>query len=131
MHRLRRLLRNRPGATLAVYWVAAFVITHVPPILPKDEEPRFDPPVGPDKLVHFVGFAMLAFLLMNVFRSRRGIAWTLLVCVTYGIVDELTQPTFGRTADVWDYVADLIGAVAGVAVFHGWTRRSVSRGTAT
>lgn len=114
------LLRRRPWLALGVYWVMAFVVTHLPPIFEKDDTPGFEPPIGPDKVVHFFGFAALAFLLMNTLRRLStpvAVGLTLLLCAIYGVFDELTQPPFARTADPWDWVADMVGAIVGITFF--------------
>ncbi len=132
----QRFLRERPRVVLAVYWTLAFVVTHVPPFLPDDGAAE-DRLVGVDKIVHFLGYAGLAFLLMNALVPanhaaaeaagsgdhrtrgfRRGVGVTVLCCAIYGALDELTQPPFGRTADPMDYVADLLGLAAGLLLFR-------------
>lgn len=114
--------RLSPRTLLAVYWTAAFVVTHLPPFLPKDEDDGPDPLVGPDKVVHFVGFAILAWLLVRVLPERWPLAWrnaaTVGICAAYGVFDELTQPPFGRTADANDFLADMLGVAAGLLVFR-------------
>lgn len=41
------------------------------------------------------------------------------VAACYGAVDELGQiPIPGRHADIWDWVADMLGAVAGLAAYR-------------
>lgn len=128
IHRLVALLRDRPRLTLGVYWTLAFVVTHIPPLFPRgDEQPEF--PIGPDKVVHFGGFLTLAFLLSNVLARGLGPAAStsvvLVICGLYGIFDEISQPPFGRTADPWDWVADLLGAGAGVLLYRLARRRGL------
>ena len=134
VHRaFQRFLRDRPRVALAAYWSLAFVVTHVPPFLPEDEGDDDEPLIGFDKIVHFGGYAGLAFLLMNALvptnyaaaeaagserMTTRAVAITILICAIYGAVDELTQPPFGRTADPMDYVADLLGLGAGLLLFR-------------
>lgn len=119
-HVLWAWIRRRPGAALGLYWVAAFTITHIPPLRPynPDALPRLIPL---DKIVHVGGFAILAWLLMNLLTRRIGTIWsillTVLLCAIYGVVDELTQPLFNRTADIWDWVADMAGCGVGLAFF--------------
>jgi VanZ family protein len=98
------------SAALAGYWSLIFVGTHIP-----------KPPVihvqHADKLVHFAAFAILASLFTAVFsRQRLGIRDIAigLFCLIYAGVDELTQIPVGRTADVYDWLADCLGIVCGI-----------------
>jgi VanZ family protein len=45
-------------------------------------------------------------------------AWLLIV--TYAAGDELTQPYFRRTCDIYDWRADACGAAVGIAIVYGW-----------
>ena len=127
--KLIALLRERPRTLLAVYWTCAFVVTHVPPLLPKDDDRGPELPIGPDKVVHFGGFLTLAFLLAQALRPRLSAAATVAcvlgICACYGVFDEITQPPFGRTADAWDWVADMVGACVGLLLFRLARRRGL------
>jgi VanZ family protein len=75
-----------------------------------------------DKLMHFGAYGGLAFLL-SLWLSSRG-SWTkrsallvLGVVAIYGICDELLQIPVNRSAEPADYLADMLGACAGTAVF--------------
>ncbi len=103
---------------LVIYWAALFIGTHTPQL------PRVRLPSHADKVVHFLGYAGLAFLAaVVVFRRSRWsyrTAWMLLLGLgAYAAVDELLQiPVPGRSADVWDGVADILGAAAGIIIFR-------------
>ncbi|MEM6314676.1 MAG: VanZ family protein, partial [Planctomycetota bacterium] len=90
-------------------WVAMFVVTHVPSFHTGDPETGR---MGFDKIAHFLGFALLACML------RVMLWWRVVVIVgvlaVYGVVDELTQPIVGRTADPVDWVADMLGVGFGL-----------------
>ncbi len=113
---LPKWLRRVAVGSLALYWAALFVATHVPS--------PWDEPSGPsgqgDKLEHFVAYAGLGFLLvwsMLAVWSRLRPRWAFAIAVVYGAVDELLQglvPT--RVPDVWDLLADAMGALIGVAL---------------
>ena len=107
--RLRIIL----SVVLAVYWCLMFWGTHKP----ADNTPA----VSNDKLLHFLAYAGLAFLIsLSLFwwRNPRKWVWIALVVVTYGAIDELTQPSFGRSAEFADWVADAFGCAAGLIVYH-------------
>ncbi len=126
---LGRLYRHRPRRLLVGYCALGLIVTHVPPFLPKVDDGREPPLVGFDKVVHFVGFGVLALLLMNVLRRHlsesRAAGVALLLCAVAGAIDEITQPPFGRTADVMDWVADMLGAVTVTTLWIVMERRSV------
>jgi len=95
---------------LAVYWVTLFVSTHVPIRGMGGSN---------DKLLHIAAFAGLAFLLAwSVAKLRptwRAALTVLAIAVAYGALDESTQMLVPRRkADVWDWVANVVGSVLGL-----------------
>lgn len=100
---------------LAVYWVALFVATHIPPV-----RPLF--PNQSDKVMHFVAFAGLAGLFAWTWSLRAAFGWrqglaVLAILAVYGSLDEFTQTYVGRHAHVADWIADVAGASCGLAAF--------------
>jgi VanZ family protein len=73
-----------------------------------------------DKYEHFGAYAVLAALLCFALLSRGGMSifdasWrTFAIVLAYGAIDEWTQPWFGRTCSLMDWIADATGA--GVAL---------------
>ena len=71
-----------------------------------------------DKLVHCICFAGLAFWVEFAVFSKEKITFSIIfailfVCV-YGIIDEIHQSfTPGRSASVFDWIADSLGAAIG------------------
>ena len=108
--RFRRLL----GVALTAYWMALFVSTHTP--IPKG----MLPPQVSDKTLHFVAYFGLAYLLAlwcstkSPLTGKRAVALFLLL-LAYGAADELLQLAVNRNADVYDWLADISGAAAGLA----------------
>lgn len=111
-----------------VYLMGMLVATHMPlPELPV--EPPTWRLVPFDKLAHFsiyAGFALLvAFLLAlrNPERSThiglrvRGYIGLWLGIALWAAIDEMTQPWTGRSLDLRDWMADVLGATVGLAVF--------------
>jgi len=63
---------------------------------------------GLDKLIHAVFYAIFAFF---IFGSSRRYSVSLVLASLYGITDEFHQSfVYGRDSDVWDWVADTVGA---------------------
>jgi len=69
---------------------------------------------GGDKVVHFLAFAILAFPIACTGRLRISILF--FACSIYGGVIELLQPSFGRGAEVLDWIADMLGVAFGIFV---------------
>ncbi|MCE9553105.1 MAG: VanZ family protein [Planctomycetes bacterium] len=104
---------------LVLYLVALGLATHMPPRQLKRFSLHID---VPDKLAHFACYALLAVLAViaaysfGVVRRLRPSGWAaivisgLLVLACLGLIDEATQPAFGRQFDWLDWTADLAGA---------------------
>ena len=71
-------------------------------------------PEGSDKLVHFVAFAALAFPLART--GRFGLLPVFVGASAFGGAIELIQPSFNRSADVNDWVADVVGVILGIGL---------------
>ena len=103
------------AVVLTVYWATLCLGTHVPGRV------IVTPPVS-DKVLHFVAYAGLGFLLALLafclgLRGWRVYAALLLIAVCYGAIDELGQiPVPGRNADMADWGADMLGVVAGLTL---------------
>jgi VanZ family protein len=104
------------GGLLAAYWTALCIGTHIPKI-PEPLEVG-----GSDKFLHYGAYAGLAFLLAawwtGAGRLSLGTATVLLaICLGYGVLDEQAQDFVGRDCDLWDWVADAIGTLTGLALY--------------
>lgn len=76
---------------------------------------------GWDKLAHAGAYAALASL---VYRALPSGPAAVALAAGYGVVDELHQSRVpGRSPDPLDWVADLLGALAGASLAVRWTRR--------
>ena len=108
--------RTLVPSLLVIYWLGLIWGTHVPDVpMPA---PHYN-----DKLLHFLAYAGLAFLLYWTWVTRRGLsligaAVSLLIAIGYGVIDEITQGWVPqRVADPKDWAADLLGATSGVLLF--------------
>ena len=108
---------------LLIYWPFIFILAHIP-------IPQLVRKAGvSDKIIHFVAYLVLVFLLwfaINPDRKvtwRRAVAWwVLLVMVCYGVIDELLQGVIaGRSCDAMDFLADLAGVLTGLVLFAFFT----------
>jgi len=70
-------------------------------------------PEGSDKLVHFVAFAALAFPLART--GRFGLLPVFIGASAFGGAIELMQPSFNRSADINDWIADIVGVLLGIS----------------
>ena len=118
--RLSRLERAA-GLSLWVYWPLLAVGTHWPnlklslgPSYPLDEV------LQRDKIAHTIGFGGLMVLVLLSGLGKQRLSWTmrcavsLAICMTYAVVDELSQVwTDGRLVSIADLVAN-VTAIIGV-----------------
>jgi VanZ family protein len=110
------------GATLWKVLLAGYVFvlvtsTHLPPsfpLLPRNQT---------DKLAHFLAYTVLAWLLAMAWQASTGwlngrhLRFVWLAIIAFAALDEVTQPMFGRTASIWDWLADAAGAALGILLF--------------
>ena len=69
-------------------------------------------PDGSDKVVHLIAFAALAFPL--ALTGRIGLLPVFIGASAYGGIIEVLQPSFGRSADMQDWIADIAGVALGM-----------------
>ena len=98
---------------------------------PSIETPTLFP--GQDKLFHLIEFGILGFLAMGALRASHGgyqarqLWGVAAVVMLYGILDEFHQYFVpGRSADVYDVLADAIGGLLGAWAMY-WLVRVVVR----
>lgn len=111
---MAQLLRRKLAIlSIAIYWPALFVATHVP--IPEVVD---DLDIS-DKSLHFVAYFSLVFLCWGVIHPYGKVNWRnfkvwliLTVVVWYAVIDEWLQFYVGRHCDLNDFLADLCGALA-------------------
>lgn len=111
-----KYMRRIAWCLVALYWVALFTLTHLPP-----SEAPHPPSFLGDKGSHAIAYCGLTFLLgftlWTFGLGRRSRLWpwiTLSAVLAYGAVDEWTQIIVGRDCELLDWVADGTGAVVAV-----------------
>ena len=80
-------------------------------------------PDGSDKVVHLIAFAALAFPLART--GRFGLIPIFIATSAYGGIIEVLQPSFGRSADMQDWIADIAGVTLGMmlGLLYRWLRK--------
>jgi VanZ family protein len=117
------LCRQKLGMlSLAIYWPTLFIVSHIPiPLVVRKAEVS-------DKGLHFLTYLILVFLLWLVLNPDRkvrwrkaGVWWVFLTLIAYGVVDELLQGYLGRSCDIGDLGADVVGIAVGLLLFSLFT----------
>lgn len=114
------------GRIWLTYWALLFTVTHIPP----GQAGKFSFDL-PDWLLHGVTYGALAALTLWALQQRlagtdrrrippvRVFFW-IAVLMFYGAFDEWTQPLFDRHCELRDWLADMIGVAAGLALGAVW-----------
>jgi VanZ family protein len=110
--------------TLSIIWIFFFGLTH----WPSEKMPDTSFILYIDKVVHFCLFTVLGFLLS--YRVQAGsyikqFATVLAILAIYAAFDELTQPLVGRSTELLDWIADILGASVGFALQKYTTKKNV------
>ena len=104
--------------SLLLYWPAIFVLAHIPiPQLVYKAQVS-------DKTLHLVVYLILVFLLWFAVSPDKKVNWgkaavwlVFLIMAGYGGVDELLQGYVGRSCDIKDFLANLVGVSGGLILF--------------
>ena len=88
----------------------------------------------PDKIVHLVLFGVLCFLLIKgISANEFNSVWTsypkpvsIILSSIYGVVIEILQEYLfiGRHGDIYDAIADSLGALLGSWFYNYWIKRT-------
>lgn len=109
---------SKPWLAAAILWTAAILVVNSISV----SDPTWRPPfAGADKLTHAFMYAVASYSWRRAIVAPRGAAtWSVVVGVALlGALDEWHQRIVpGRTADVFDWLADVAGAWVGIAMWH-------------
>lgn len=127
------MIRGLRQSRFAWYWVPTigyclliFVLSSI------SKGVHIPSPFGFDKVVHFVEYGVLGFLLARLIVNARStfsrrflIGLVVILATLYGISDEVHQAFVpGRNASPWDVLADGFGGVMGALLYVGTGGRS-------
>ena len=102
--------------------------------LPGSVFPKVKPAIGLDKVVHLLMYLGFAFITLWGYRKpykengdyyRKKALWIVLaISVAFGGLTEIMQETLipSRTGSVYDWIADVIGSILGVAIYYFFHR---------
>lgn len=119
----KRALFQRPFGALRQHAIAFATALYAAVLVVATHYPKPEEIVGgrlpSDKLMHFLAYGLLGLLAALVLRSRGRLVGRfapLLVAglAAWAVLDEATQPLFGRHADPLDWVYDVIGLTVGI-----------------
>jgi VanZ family protein len=65
-----------------------------------------------DKAYHVIAFAALIF--PGTLLYLRSLIWLISAALVFGAAIELVQPLVGRSAEIADFVADVVGVACGL-----------------
>ena len=105
-----------------VYCLAIYIQSDLPSI---EHIPTFE---FSDKVLHFCAYAVLGLLFYRAYQTlriksdpRMLILISIASASLYGISDEIHQYFVPfRDASIWDAVANTLGAICGVYLYHKW-----------
>jgi len=99
-------------------WVCGFTATHLPR--------KAVPPSGlSDKWLHTIGYFVLVAILVATLVTRelprrRRMLFLLVAVPLYAAFDEISQPLVGRSANIYDWIMDLCGALLAIAAVESF-----------
>ena len=94
----------------ATFIGAAMILTHIP----REMMPSQLQEYGVDKILHFIAYSTMTFLLVMSLRSLPSLRSALVILLAVsaiGAVDEITQSFVRRQTSLMDLLADVIGVV--------------------
>jgi len=115
---MKMTFRKKLGLLLGLYWIALFILAHVPiPGIVREAGVS-------DKSLHFIAYFILTFLLWfavsgnRKINCKRPIAWVLIaILLGYAALDELSQLLVNRNCDPLDLTADAVGILVAMTIF--------------
>ena len=102
--------------------------------LPGSCFPKVKPAIGLDKVVHLIMYFSFAFITLWGYRKpyqengkayqKKALWLVLAISIAFGALTEVMQETLvpSRTGSVYDWIADAIGSLLGVAIYYFFHR---------
>jgi VanZ family protein len=130
-------LKESPGLRLLLKLPAPLIAAFIWVLSSQSSLPHPKGVFGFDKIAHFIAYAVLTVAaglwISSVTWRRRPRLWFLLVAAiaaAYGIIDEVHQFFVpGRNCNLWDWIADVVGSIAGAALIRAFCNRLPKAGS--
>lgn len=121
MHSRRKHIFGRITLVILIlYWITWATLTHIPHFRAPSGLKRYYLGIPLDKIAHCGAYALLSFLLCAWWslRKRRPGFWDslliMIILLSYGALEELTQKLVGRGCEFNDWLADVCGVTLGL-----------------
>lgn len=115
-----------PRANWRILWPVALMLTIAVSSSQAVVAPPLPPILGFDKVAHLLVYGLLGTLCVRLPWMLRRVRWrgwaAVGVASAYGALDELYQGTTGRSPDIYDWIADVLGALVAVSLYLRWKR---------
>jgi VanZ family protein len=116
---------------LIIYCLAIYIQSDLPA---SEHIPTFE---FSDKVVHFMAYALMGVLFYRAYQTLRiknNLRLLVLISIVsatlYGISDEIHQYYVPfRDASISDAIANMLGAICGVYLYHRWVRHKFGKQT--
>ena len=134
---MNSVLHGLRQSRFAWYWVPTIVYCLLIFVLSSLSKGIYIPSLfGVDKVVHFIEYGILGFLLarsilgfQSSLSSKLLVSLAVVLAIIYGISDEVHQAFVpGRNASPWDVLADGLGGLMGALLYMGTGGRSERKG---
>jgi len=73
-----------------------------------------------DRFIHVIAFAILSFPL--IYTNRLNFLTVLIIFSVFGGTIEIIQPLSGRSAEIYDWVANIAGIFSGLFLVRAYNR---------
>ncbi|MHA6262881.1 VanZ family protein [Arenibacterium sp. CAU 1754] len=119
---------TRPNARLRkIALIATGLVAVLIAIASLAPPPDMPGPPGHDKLGHGIAYALLILPIAALI--PRMLVWGAPLALIYGAAIEVIQPSFGRSCEALDLLADAVGILAGAMIGFGIFRIAMARRT--
>lgn len=105
----------------SIIWVGLMTYAS---LTPSNQLPDFILFKHADKVIHFLMYAGLSFFAVPVFLANHkyirsylfSVTTSLLIGITFEVLQSLATKT--RSGDIYDVLANFLGAISGVVIYH-------------